>query len=233
MSSSSRQSRRDAARRREQAAGRPRWLLPALAVLAVVVVGGAAVLLSGQPSDPGAQSSARPSASGGSVTGDAPTITGLSLVPFENPDGDAAVGQPAPTVVGASFDGRSVAIGGNGRPQMLLFLAHWCSHCQAEVPLVQAWLDQGGLPDGVDVVSVSTSTDPAAPNYPPEEWLAREGWTPPVMVDPTGSVATAFGLPAFPYFVFVNADGTVAGRMTGEVPITDLDAIADQLAAGG
>jgi cytochrome c biogenesis protein CcmG/thiol:disulfide interchange protein DsbE len=231
MSSSSRQSRREAARRREQAASRPAWLLPALAVAVVVVIGGVALALSGnQPTD----SSARPSLSPGasSPAGDAPTITGLSLAPFENPDGDIAVGQPAPTVVGSSFDGSPVSIGGNGRPQMLLFLAHWCSHCQAEVPAVQAWLDAGGLPDGVDLVSVSTSTDPAAPNYPPDEWLRREGWTPPVMVDPTGSVATAFGLPAFPFFVFVNADGTVAGRITGEVPVEDLEAIAVQLAAG-
>jgi cytochrome c biogenesis protein CcmG, thiol:disulfide interchange protein DsbE len=231
MSSSSRQSRRDAARRREQAARRPAWLLPALAVAVVVVIGGVALALSGnQPTD----SSARPSVSPGAsaAVGEAPTITGQSLVPFQGPVGDVAVGQPAPTVVGASFDGSEVAIGGNGRPQMLLFLAHWCSHCQAEVPAVQAWLDAGGLPDGVDLVSVSTSADPAAPNYPPDEWLRREGWTPPVMVDPTGSVATAFGLPAFPYFVFVNADGTVAGRITGEVPVADLEGIAEQLAAG-
>ena len=55
--------------------------------------------------------------------------------------------------------------------------------------------------------------------------------TAPVLVDSAGTVADAFALPAFPYFVFVNADGTVAGRLTGEVPIEDLDAIADQLAA--
>jgi cytochrome c biogenesis protein CcmG/thiol:disulfide interchange protein DsbE len=231
MSSSSRQSRRDAARKREQAARRPSWLLPALVVAAVVVVGGAALALSGnQPGDSSALPSTSPGASGDPAAGDAPVITGLSLVPFENPTGDPAVGQPAPTVVGASFDGRPVTIGGEDRAQILVFLAHWCPHCQAEVPVIQDWVDQGGLPDDVDLVSVSTSTDPAAPNYPPDEWLAREGWTAPVMVDPTGSVATAFGLAAFPYFVFVNADGTVAGRITGELPVEDLDAVAAELA---
>lgn len=234
MSSSSRQSRRDAARRREQAASRPRWLLPALVVAAVIVVGGAAVALSGnQPGDSSALPTRSPGASGDPVVGDTPVITGLSLVPFENPTDDPAVGRPAPTVVGASFDGRPVTIGGDDRAHILVFLAHWCPHCQAEVPVVQDWIDQGGLPDSVDLVSISTATDPAAPNYPPDEWLAREGWTSPVMVDPTGSVATAFGLAAFPYFVFVDADGTVAGRITGELPVEDLDAIARDLAAGG
>jgi thiol-disulfide isomerase/thioredoxin len=230
MSSSSRQSRRDAARRREQAAARPRWLLPALAVAAIAAVGIAAVLLSGgTPDDASARPSTSPAASG--ALADAPTITGASLVPFENPTNDLAVGMTAPTVTGTSFDGSEVAIGGSGRAQILVFLAHWCPHCQAEVPLIQQWVDDGGLPEGVDLVSVSTAMDPAAPNYPPEAWLAREGWTAPVLVDSAGTVADAFALPAFPYFVFVNADGTVAGRLTGEVPIEDLDAIADQLAA--
>lgn len=238
MSSSSRQSRRDAARRRDQAAGRSRWLLPVAAVAAVLLVGTAAIVLGGGGGGGQTASSTRPSASavssgaGSGAIGGVPTITGLGLVPFENPTGDPAVGRPAPTVVGASFDGRPVSIGGTGRPAIIIFLAHWCSHCQAEVPLVQAWLDGGGLPDGVDIVSVSTATDPAAPNYPPDAWLAREGWTPPVVVDPTGSIADAYGLPGFPYFVFVDADGNVAGRISGEVPVADLEAIAADLAGG-
>ena len=55
-------------------------------------------------------------------------------------------------------------------------------------------------------------------------WLAREGWTAPVITDPDGSVASAYGLTAFPFFVFVNADGTVAARATGELPMPELQA---------
>lgn len=230
MTHSSRKSRRDAARQRERAASRPGWLIPILAVAAVVLVAGAAIALSGTAPTEGALPSAVASAPG--AAGDAPVITGQSLVRFDPATADAAVGQVAPTVAGTSFDGSRVTLGGSGRPAIVVFLAHWCSHCQAEVPLVQAWINSGGLPDGVDLVSVSTSTDPAAPNYPPETWLAREGWTAPVIVDPTESIATAFGLSAFPYFVYVRADGTVAGRITGEVPITDLQTVADGLAAG-
>ncbi|MFP5342843.1 MAG: TlpA family protein disulfide reductase [Candidatus Limnocylindria bacterium] len=227
MSQQARQSRRDAARRRERAAARPRWLLPALAVVAVVAIGGVAVVLGGA----GGDTSPLPSGSAGASSGPvaAPTITGSSLPRFEDPTGDPAVGQVAPTVVGSSFDGSPVTIGGTGRPAMIVFLAHWCNHCQAEVPVVQAWLDRGSLPDGVDLVSVSTSTDPSAPNYPPDEWLAREGWTPPVAVDPTGSIAQAFGLSAFPYFVFVDADGLVVGRQVGELALEVLDQVAAAL----
>ncbi len=232
MTQSSRQSRRDAARHRERAASRPGWMIPVLAVAVVVIVAGFAIVLGGNAPTGSASPSPAASASGG-VIGDAPIITGQSLVRFDAATADPAVGELAPTIVGASFDGSRVTVDGTGRPTILVFLAHWCSHCQAEVPVVQAWLDAGGLPDGVDLVSISTATDPAAPNYPPDVWLAREGWTPPVIVDPTGSIATAFGLSAFPYFVYVEADGTVTGRVTGEVPITDLQTVADQLATGG
>lgn len=227
MSQQARQSRRDAARRRERAAARPGWLLPAAAAVIVVAVGAVAVVLGGG-GDTSPLPSAQASASLGS--GAAPTVTGASLPRFEDPTDDPAVGQVAPTVVGSSFDGSQVTIGGTGRATMIVFLAHWCNHCQAEVPVVQAWLDRGSLPDGVDLVSVSTSTDPNAPNYPPDEWLAREGWTPPVAVDPTGSIAQAYGLSAFPYFVFVDADGTVVGRQVGELAPEVLDQVAAALA---
>jgi hypothetical protein len=51
-----------------------------------------------------------------------------------------------------------------------------------------------------------------------------------ILDDERNSVAAAFGLPAYPYFVFVGADGTVAGRVTGRVGADQLTAIALSLA---
>ena len=110
----------------------------------------------------------------------------------------------------------------DGRPKVLLFVAHWCPHCQAEVPRIQEWINGGGLPSDVDLVTVSTGIDPSRPNYPPDAWFAREGWTPRVVSDPTNEIAAAFGLPSYPYLVFVNADGTVASRTTGEIPVDQI-----------
>lgn len=229
MTQRSRDSRRTAARA-QQGAGRPGWLLPAIGGVVVVVVAALiAIALSGG-GDGG--SSARPTdlpgASGGApgsaIPAGDPVVAGSPLPVFGDPSDDAAVGQTIPTVTAA---GGSIAL--DGRAKILIFLAHWCSFCQAEVPVVQAWLDAGGLPEDVDLVSVSTAIDPNRPNYPPEDWLAREGWTPPVIVDPTGAVADAYGLSAFPYFVFVHADGTVGARATGALAIADLEAIVDGL----
>ncbi|MBM4409035.1 MAG: TlpA family protein disulfide reductase, partial [Chloroflexi bacterium] len=178
---------------------------------------------------PGAAGSSAPAGSRSSVpSGAAPSAaaTQAPLPRFSPGPADAAVGQVIPEVEGASFDGTPVAIRRDGRAKLLLFLAHWCSHCQAEVPVVQRWVAAGSVLAGLDLISVATAIDPTYPNYPPEAWLAREGWSVPVIVDRSGQIAASYGLSAFPYWVVVNADGTVARRLTGELSAVQLDALA-------
>jgi cytochrome c biogenesis protein CcmG, thiol:disulfide interchange protein DsbE len=131
----------------------------------------------------------------------------------------------APTVQGTSFDGTPVAIQPSGRPSAIVFVAHWCPHCQREVPVIQSWIDANGMPPGVDFLSVATGIDPSRPNYPPDVWLASEGWTVPVLVDPTNSVAQAYGLSAYPFWVFLDGQGKVVARATGELTIPQLVAL--------
>ena len=112
-----------------------------------------------------------------------------------------------------------------------MFIAHWCPHCQAEVPLVQQYLAEGKAPKGVDFYAVSTSVDDSKPNYPPSSWLAKVGWQPKTMLDDANSTAaTSYALPGFPYFVLVGADGKVVQRGSGELPIDDFAKAVDQLA---
>ena len=166
----------------------------------------------------GASSSAAPSAG-------PPVITGTPLPAFTGPTDDPAIGMAAPVVQGHDHQGAPVAIEPNGRVQMVIFAAHWCPHCQREIPIIQDWVDGGGLPDDVDIVTVSTGIEPTAPNYPPEAWFEREGWTAPVIVDETGSVAQAYGLASYPYFVILDGTGNVFARLVGEIPTDDLEQI--------
>jgi thiol-disulfide isomerase/thioredoxin len=164
-------------------------------------------------------------------------ITGTPLPTYDSATSpDPAVGKTVPTLQGKSvFDGSPVTIGpdsGGGQPQLILFVAHWCPHCQAEVPRIVDWAKQGVF-DGVKVSAVATGTNPTYPNYPPSAWLKDKGWPFPVMADSkAGSGAEAYGLSAYPYFVFVHPDGTVAGRGTGELPEDQVKADVDALKAG-
>ena len=154
-----------------------------------------------------------------------PEITGDPLPAFTATAPDSALGLPAPEVRGTDFDGRDVAIVNDGRMKVVLFLAHWCSHCQTEVPEVQAWVDGGGKPDNVDLYGVATAIEEEGTNYPPDAWLERERWTSPVLVDTNDSVLRAFGLTGFPTWVFINADGAVALRIGGAIGAEQLTAL--------
>jgi len=156
-------------------------------------------------------------------------IEGASLSPFQPGDDDPAVGEPAPAVAGEDFDGAAVTIGEGGRPQLVVFLAHWCPHCQAEVPRIADLARGGGIPSGVELVGVATSTTSGRDNYPPSEWLEREGWPGSVLVDTAGNeAANAYGLSSFPFFVVLDGEGRVVERQSGELTEDQLRDLVDQ-----
>jgi thiol-disulfide isomerase/thioredoxin len=159
-----------------------------------------------------------------------PTVTGDALPRFDTVANDTALGLEIPEVSGADFDGNPVSITRDGRAKVLVFFAHWCGVCQQEVPLIAQWLPGASLPDGLDLISVNTGVNPNSPNYPPSEWLDREGWTVPVVLDDdASSVGAAFGLSAYPYFVFVDAEGKVFLRLTGGLPIATIESIIAEM----
>jgi thiol-disulfide isomerase/thioredoxin len=160
-----------------------------------------------------------------------PAITGDSLPEFSTIENDTAVGMTIPEVIGADFAGTPVSITRDGRAKVIMFFAHWCGVCQQEVPLITGWLPGAALPEGVDLISVSTGVNPNQANYPPSAWLEREGWPVPVIFDDAGyGVADAFGLSAYPYFVFVDPEGKVFVRLTGGLSTATIESIINELA---
>lgn len=158
------------------------------------------------------------------------SVEGTALADFEDADPDPAVGTRAPRLFGEAPDGTAVSFEAN-EPTLLVFLAHWCPHCQAEVPILVDLSTSGAL-DSVRMLAVLTGTNADAPNYPPAEWLESEGWPADVLLDnDTFSGGAAYGLTTYPYIVAVAADGTVVGRASGEMPESDILALA-ALAAG-
>lgn len=155
------------------------------------------------------------------------TVDGQDLVRLENPASDPAVGEPAPAVHGETFDGDEITIPADG-PAIVVFLAHWCSHCQREVPVLVDYFGENGMPQDVGVFGVATNIDPTLPNYPPSEWLRREEWTIPTLFDDEDDTAAkAFGLSAYPYFVAVDGDGNVVARTSGELDPAQLEALIE------
>lgn len=155
-------------------------------------------------------------------------VAGTSLVSYDDGAGtDDAIGQTAPHISGATLEGDFVStLPEDGNYKMIVFLAHWCPHCQREVPRLVDWAAAGEVPDNLNVMAISTAVDESRGNYPPSEWLADEGWKYPIMADDAvGTAANSFGLSSFPYFVLLSPDNEVLARRSGEIEIEELNAL--------
>jgi len=143
--------------------------------------------------------------------------TGDALVPFENPSGDPAVGVTAPMIVGQQFDGTDITIGGpTDGPTMLVFLAHWCPHCNDEIPEIVELRDAESLPDALNIIGISTAAVPDRDNFPPSQWILDKDWTWPVLADTEAADAfQTYGGTGFPYTVMLDSDGSVIARKSG------------------
>lgn len=158
------------------------------------------------------------------------TVAGDSLSPLpegmtiSGPDTDPLAGQVAPTLTGTGFGGDEVMIEANGAPKAIYFLAHWCPHCQAEVPLVQSMIDEGRKPEALEIYAVSTAVDRGQGNYPPSTWLEGEGFSPPVIRDDADSSAfRSFGGGGFPYVVYLDSENKVVARTSGSLDATSIE----------
>ena len=187
-----------------------KWLIVGVVALVVVAVGVA--FLAGRDAEQRAQDSDVLQVSD-------VNIEGAPLPTFDGQEPDPAMERVAPAFAATTFDGVEVSVlPGDGTAKVIGFFAHWCPHCQRELPRLAGWLAANELPAGVEVIAVSTAVDPGRGNYPPSAWFEAEQW-PAVAVRDSESneLGNAYGLRGFPYTVGVDADGRVVARVSGEL----------------
>jgi thiol-disulfide isomerase/thioredoxin len=161
------------------------------------------------------------------------TVEGDALPPYETGPSDEAVGQQGATMDGATFDGTTVLInpGGGEKYTMLVFAAHWCPHCQKEIPVIADWMASGQQPANLDVYAVSTGVRNdlmnSANNWPPSTWFDAVGWPAGTVLadsgpaqadagDEVNAAGTAYGVTGYPMVIMVGPDGSVIERHSGE-----------------
>ena len=198
--------------KRSEAGSNPllKWLI--IGVVALVVVAVAVALLAGRDAEQRAQDSGVRQVSDVNIEGE-------PLPRFDGQEPDPAMERVAPAFAATTFDGVEVSVlPGDGTAKVIGFFAHWCPHCQRELPRLAGWLAANELPAGVEVIAVSTAVDPGRGNYPPSAWFEEEQW-PAVAVRDSESneISDAYGLRGFPYTVGVDADGRVVARVSGEL----------------
>lgn len=117
-----------------------------------------------------------------------------------------------------------------GKTVFLNFWATWCPPCRAEMPDIQKMYEDYGkntkdlIVLGVAGTNVGNETDPKGVS----EFLNQNSYSYPVVMDEGGSLASKYGVRAFPTTFMINADGNVFGYVTGSLNAHALESIVKQ-----
>ena len=200
-------------------------------ILAIVVAFVIAIVAGGSNESDSSNTTKVPNSDGSVSVGENQPVevVGEALEALSDSGDDSTIGLTAPTLNGFAFDGTSLSVTpGDGNPYMLVFLAHWCPHCNREIPRLIEWQASGAVPADLQIIGVSTGVANDRPNYPPSQWVVEKGWPWPVMADSEGvDAARAYGVSGYPFFVLVGADGEVKVRGSGELEIDQLNQIVN------
>ena len=102
-----------------------------------------------------------------------------------------------------------------GRVVLMNFWASWCEPCRAEMPTLQQVGDLYG-PDKLLVLAVNFKEHPRRAI----QFAASTGLNLPVLLDPQGLTARAWGVKVFPTTVLIDPQGRPRQRVQGEVDWT-------------
>lgn len=133
--------------------------------------------------------------------------------------------EPAPEVSLSALKGPAVTLSQfRGRPVVVDFWATWCEPCKAAMAEHAQLIALYGPRLGF--ISVDLDEDPAAAL----QFLERHPLNAPALHDPTGAVASAYGVAEMPYAVVVGPDGQIAERLSGP-PYPRLWSVVERLMA--
>ncbi len=160
--------------------------------------------------------------------------TGGMLAPLPESGADTETGKSVAVLKGYDLQGRPVTIdpAGEGKATMVVFLAHWCPHCNREIPVLNKWRESGEVPTGLRVVGITTGSKADQANWPPSKWMTAMKWPFEVMADSEAQeAARAYGVGGYPFMAFVGANGKITARTSGEIPVEQLQIYANAAVA--
>ena len=98
-----------------------------------------------------------------------------------------------------------------GKVVLLNFWATWCPPCRAEMPSMEK-LWQKNKDKAFSIVGVSVGESPQTV----KDFVAKQGYTYPIFVDPAGELGAAFGARSIPTTYVLDKNGdAIAGKVGG------------------
>jgi len=149
-------------------------------------------------------------ASGGDGWGSPEVLQALLTITGPQPPLSGSGGR-APAFSLAASDGTTISLGQlSGRALVINFWATYCPPCRAEMPMLQRVMKAQSAAELVLVDEGDSSAGAL-------EFLRSLDVAQPSLLDADFKVGHLYGAIALPTTVFVNADGTIAGRQVGQL----------------
>jgi cytochrome c biogenesis protein CcmG/thiol:disulfide interchange protein DsbE len=140
----------------------------------------------------------------------------LLRLPASSP---TAIGAVAPDFSVVDLDGNPINLRDlRGRPVIVNFWASWCVPCIDEFPLLRD-AEERHRDDGLAVVGIAYQDRSQAA----ADFMARNGGSWPVAMDPDGLVADAYAIVGPPETFFIGRDGTIKARVLGQITEATID----------
>ena len=136
----------------------------------------------------------------------------------------ALAGEPAPEINLSLFDGSefvlSTHLAQDGRPLVLNLWASWCTPCRREIPEFSQVAEANP-----DVAFVGAAVEDA--RGPAEAFATEVGASYPMGIDEMLTVKNGYPFVGLPVTYLINADGTVARQIQGQLSGPALQAFID------
>ncbi len=117
----------------------------------------------------------------------------------------------APDFTLPTIDGESVTLSDfRGKSVMLTFWAIQCPACKLQAPYIQAFHDEWSS-ERVTLLTIDVGDSPAFV----QDFVTQQGYTYPVLLDPQGRVAQAYGIPGVPITFFITTEGIAKAYKIG------------------
>ena len=132
--------------------------------------------------------------------------------------GGGSATRPAPELPTQVLSGHRVDLASlRGKPALINFWASWCGPCKDEAPELKKFSESLG--DRATLVGVDWND--AADNA--NEFVARSGWTYPILRDPSQKVGVQYGLNGLPTTFVLDSDGDIVQTLRGPQTVASLN----------
>ena len=108
------------------------------------------------------------------------------------------------------FDGNRIPVPAAGKPTVVNFWATWCEPCRTEMPLLQQ------MAEFYSDRLVLQAVDFKERAVTVQRHVRNAAWSVPVLLDPLGEAAQAWGVKVFPTTFGFDAKGRLRWRVQGE-----------------